>query len=83
MTTCISNWFYAVGQILLTFSGRAIISIYLLTYLLTVYEERAVSLQLEETQSVTDEFFDLPDTIKLRYEYGDENHGWVAMEQER
>jgi len=40
-------------------------------------------LKLEEFQSVTDEFFDLPNAIKSRYPFGDENHGWVALEQER
>jgi len=40
-------------------------------------------LQLEEVHSVMGDFFDLTNTIKSRYPYGDDNHGWVAMEQER
>jgi len=40
-------------------------------------------LQLDEMYSATDEFFDLTNVTKLRYQFGDDNHGWVAMEQER
>jgi len=39
--------------------------------------------QLEEVHSMTDQFFDLPCAVKSRYSYGEEDHGWVAMEQER
>ena len=33
--------------------------------------------------SATDEFFDLTNATKLSYQFGDDNHGWVATEQER
>ena len=40
-------------------------------------------LQLEEVHSATDQFFDLPITVKARYPYGERNHGWIMTEQER
>jgi len=53
------------------------------TFSLIAFSAASYCLQLEEVHSVTDEFFDLPNTIKSRYPYGDENHGWTAVEQER
>jgi len=32
---------------------------------------------------MTDQFFDLPNTVKARYPFGEDYHGWVAVEQER
>jgi len=38
-------------------------------------------LQLKETHSVMDAFFDSTSAMKSRYQYGDDRHGWSAMEQ--
>jgi len=41
-------------------------------------------LQLKETHSVTDEFFDLTNTTKSRYhQSGEDSHGWIELEQQR
>ena len=46
-------------------------------------QQTCFCLQLEEVRYVTDQFFDLPNAVKSRYYYGKEDHGWVAVEQER
>jgi len=41
-------------------------------------------LQLEEAYSVTGDFFELTKATKSRYPFRyDDNHGWVALEEER